>query len=72
MDFEAEIAKAQAKLVKASEGVRKQRAIVEDEGYRRKVEAGVQEGERRKLRDLEAECRGLEESVGQFERLRLE
>ncbi|MCJ1228351.1 Valine--tRNA ligase, mitochondrial [Toensbergia leucococca] len=72
VDFEAEIAKAQAKLVKASEGVRKQRAIVEDEGYRRKVEAGVQEGERRKLRDLEAECRGLEESVGQFERLRLE
>ncbi|MCJ1252736.1 hypothetical protein MMC24_000542 [Lignoscripta atroalba] len=72
VDIEAEIKKAQRKLEKASEGVKRQRGILDDEGYKKKVGDELQEVERRKLRDLEAECREFEESIQQFERLKLD
>ncbi|KAL9120281.1 MAG: hypothetical protein Q9187_003160 [Circinaria calcarea] len=72
VDIEAEISKAQKKLERASENVRKQRGILDDEGFRSKVADELQEVERRKLRDAEAECREFEESIQQFERLKLE
>ena len=72
VDIDAEISKAQKKLERASEGVRKQRGILDDEGFKSKVAEELQEVERRKLRDAEAECREFEESIQQFERLKLE
>ena len=72
IDIAEEISKAQKKLDKASEIVRKQRAILDDEGYKVKVSEELQEVERKKLKDAEAECREFEESIAQFERLRLE
>ncbi|KAI9808401.1 MAG: hypothetical protein M1826_004177 [Phylliscum demangeonii] len=72
VDIDVEIAKAQSKLRKASEGATRQRKIVNDPGYQQKVEPQLQEVEQKKLRDLEAEARNYEESMRQFERLKLE
>ncbi len=60
------------KLKKAEEGVKKQRKILGDESYREKVKEELQEAERRKLSDFEAEMRSYEESIQQFEVLKLE
>ncbi|KAI9812446.1 MAG: hypothetical protein M1827_004677 [Pycnora praestabilis] len=70
VDIQAEINKAQAKMWKASEGVKRQEKILEDPDYRKKVGEELQEVERRKLRDLEAEMRGYEETVMHFEQLK--
>ena len=72
VDIDAEIAKAQKKLERAAEGIKKQRGILEDEAYKSKVSEALQDVERRKLRDLEAESRAFEGSVAQFEQLKLE
>lgn len=72
VDIEAEIAKAQRKLERAVELVKKQNALLQDEAYQRNVGADLQEIQRKKLRDAEAEVREMQGSVIQFERLRLE
>lgn len=72
VDIDAEIEKAKRKMEKASEAVRKQRAILDDPGYRSKVSGELQEMEKRKLKDAEAEVREFEASVAQFEQLKLE
>ena len=72
VDFDAEIAKAQKKLERASETVKKQRTILQDEVYKAKVSEELQEVERKRLRDAEAEVGEFEESIGMFERLKLE
>jgi len=71
VDIEAEIAKAQSKLGKASALVEKQRKIVEGEGWG-KMREEARESERRRLGDAESEVRVLEGSVAQFERLKVE
>lgn len=43
-----------------------------DEAWQKKAGEEVQEMERRRLRDMEAEVRELDGSVGEFERLKLE
>ncbi len=72
IDIDVEIEKAKAKLHRASESVRRQRGVVHDEAWQKKAGEGVQEMERRRLRDMEAEVRELEGSLGEFERLKLE
>ncbi len=72
IDIDGEIQKAQSKLTRANEMLKKQKGLVGDEAWKQKAGEGVQEMERRKLGDLEAEVRELEGSVGQFERLKLE
>ena len=72
VDIDGEIEKARKKLGAASDGAKKQRAMVHDEEWRQKAVESVQESERKKLDNLEAEIRELEESIGRFETLKLE
>ena len=72
MDIDGEISKASRKLEKTKQGIERQNKILGDEGYKEKVSAELQEVERRKLGDLDAEKRGLEETIRQFEGLKLE
>ena len=71
VDLDAEIEKAKIRMAKASEGLKKQRKIVDGEGWS-KMKAEVQTNETRKLEDAEKEVEVLEASVAQFERLKLE
>jgi valyl-tRNA synthetase len=72
VDIDAEITKAAKKLEASKKGIEKQRKILNDEGYKEKVSEELQEVERNKLRDLESEMKGFEETIGQFESLKLE
>ena len=72
VDIQAEIVKIQKKLEKASEVVKKTRGVLNAEGYKEKVKVEVQEQERKKLEDGEAEIEVLQESLEQFERLKIE
>ena len=72
IDIDAEIEKARKKLNAASDGVKKQRAMVDDESWQQKADMKVQEIERKKMENLEAECREMEESIASFEKLKLE
>jgi valyl-tRNA synthetase len=72
IDIDAEIEKAKRKLERAAETVKKHRAILQDEGYHKNVSEELQEAQRQKLRNAEAEVREMEGSVQQFEKLKLE
>ncbi|TVY41255.1 Valine--tRNA ligase, mitochondrial [Lachnellula subtilissima] len=72
VDIDSEIAKASKKMSGADKGIEKQKKILADEGYREKVSEELQAVERAKLRDFEVERDALAETIGQFERLRLE
>lgn len=72
VDIDAEIKKATTKMGVANEGIKKQRGILEDEGFQKKVKEELKEVERRRLEDFEAEVRELEGSVQRFEALKLE
>lgn len=71
IDIDAEIQKAKTRMAKANEGVKRQRKIVDGEGWT-KMKAEVQDIEKSKLKDAEKEVEVLEGSVAQFERLKLE
>jgi len=72
VDIDAEIAKAKKKLSAAEKGIEKQKKILGDEGYKEKVSEELQAVEKNKLKDLEVERDAFEETIGQFERLKLE
>ncbi|KAF4637032.1 hypothetical protein G7Y89_g1050 [Cudoniella acicularis] len=72
VDIDVEISKAAKKLEKAKTGIERQRKILNDEGYKEKVSVELQEVEKKKLVDLEVEAKAFEETIGQFERLKLE
>ena len=72
IDIDTEIEKARKKLNTASDGVKRQRAIMDDETWQQKADAKAQEVERKRMENLEAECREMEESIASFERLKLE
>jgi valyl-tRNA synthetase len=72
VDIDNEIAKANKKLQRTRQGVEKQRKILDDPDYKAKVSEALQEVERTRLADLEAEQRGFEETIKQFEQLKLE
>lgn len=71
IDIEAEITKAQQKLQKAADGAKKQRKILDAEGFADKASHSVLETEKTKLADLEAEQKNYEQSIAQFEQLKL-
>lgn len=52
--------------------MQKQKKILDDPNYKTKVSEELQEGEKKRLADLEAEMRGFEETIKQFEQLKLE
>jgi valyl-tRNA synthetase len=72
VDIDAEIAKAAKKLEKTQIGIDKQKKILDDPGYKEKVSKELQDAERKKLADLEAEKKGFEETINQFEKLKFE
>lgn len=72
VDMDAEIAKASKKLEKTKQGIDKQRKIVEDPKYQATASEELQEKEKKKLADLETEQKGFEETLKQFEMLKLE
>lgn len=72
VDFDAEIAKAQKKLEKAKGVVAKQEKLLGDAGYKEKVSAQVQETDQAKLADAQQEAKSYEETIKQFEQLKLE
>ena len=72
VDIDGEISKASKKLEKAMQGIERQNKILGDQGYKEKVSAELQEVERKKLADLEAEMVAFEETIKQFEGLKVE
>ena len=52
--------------------MQKQRKILDDPNYKTKVSQELQEQEKAKLKDLESEQKGFEETIKQFEQLKLE
>ena len=72
VDLESEITKAHAKMNKATEVAARQKKILDDPGYKEKVKEELQEVERKKLKDAEAEAGSYAEVIEQFERVKLE
>lgn len=72
VNFENEILKASKKLEKTIQAISRQKKILEGEGYREKVSKELQEVEKKKLQDLEVERGAFEETIKQFETLKLE
>ena len=72
VDIEAEISKASKKLDKTKHSIERQKKILNDDDYRQKVDEKLQEVEERKLKDLETEGKAFEETIKQFETLKLE
>lgn len=72
VDIDNEISKANKKLQRTQQGIEKQRKILDDPDYKAKVSEALQEIERNKLADLEAEQHGFQETIKQFEQLKLE
>ena len=70
IDLDQEITKATQRRDKANEALKKQRAIINSDGWTRMKEE-AQKVERKKLEDAESEVRVLEGSLQQFERLKL-
>ena len=64
--------KTKAKLAKATETVGKQRALISTDGWNEKVSEAVQDTEKGKLKEAEAEERSFAASLAQFEKLKLE
>ncbi|RKF60005.1 Valine--tRNA ligase, mitochondrial [Erysiphe neolycopersici] len=72
VNFENEISKASKKLERVIQAIVRQRKILEGEGYKEKVSKELQDVERKKLQDLEVERVAFEETIKQFESLKLE
>lgn len=71
INIDGAIEKAKERLRKASDGLDNQKKILEGTGFAR-MPAEKQEGEEKRMKDRKAEFDVLEESLRQFERLRLE
>ncbi|KJZ73598.1 Valine--tRNA ligase [Hirsutella minnesotensis 3608] len=72
VDMDAEIAKAQKKLDKARATAQRQEKLLADPGYKEKVAAEVQEADQQKLADARQEEHSFQETIKQFEQLKLE
>lgn len=72
VDMDAEISKAKKKLDKASSAVKRQEKTFSDAGYQEKVSAEVREADQAKLADAKQEVKSYEETIKQFEQLKLE
>lgn len=69
---EDEIAKAQKKLKAASESAAKQRKVMSEPEWIEKVSPAVQEVEKARLEEYLAQKRNYEQSIQQFEKLKLD
>ena len=72
VDIDAEIEKVKTRLLKAGKGVDKQKKIIEGLEKVGKMEGELAEAESKRLEYARREVGVLEESVNQFERLKLE
>ena len=72
VDLDAELTKARAKLARAGANAAKTAKLLADPGYLEKVAAATQDADQRRLRDQESEVHHLEETIRQFEALKLE
>ncbi|KEY67624.1 hypothetical protein S7711_07821 [Stachybotrys chartarum IBT 7711] len=72
VDMDAEIAKAQKKLDKAKSNVQKQEKILLDPAYKDKVSEEVRDADQKKLAEAKQEMQSFEETIKQFEQLKLE
>lgn len=72
VDLDAEIAKAQKKLDKATANVKKQERNLNTPSYKEKVSEEVQAADQKTLADSKQEVRSFEETIKQFEQLKLE
>jgi valyl-tRNA synthetase len=72
VDIDGEIEKASKKLQKTKLSIERQNKILNDDDYQKKVSVELQEVERKKLADLKTEERAFEETVKQFETLKME
>lgn len=72
VDMDAEIAKAQKKLDKAIANIKKQEKIFLDPSYKEKVSPAVQEADEAKLAEVKQEAKTFEETIQQFQQLKLE
>lgn len=70
--MDAEIAKAQKKLDKANANIKKQEKIFTDPSYKEKVSAAVQEADKAKLAEVKQEANVFEQTIQQFQQLKLE
>lgn len=72
VDIDGEIQKATKKLDKTRAAIERQNKILNDPAYTEKVSEQLQEVEKKKLADLETERKAFEETIKQFETLKLE
>lgn len=72
VDLDAEIAKAQKKMDKSQMSVQKQEKILLDPTYKEKVSATVRQAEEQRLADAQQEVASFQETIKQFEQLKLE
>lgn len=72
VDLDAEIVKAKKKLEKAQSSFQKQEKILSDASYLEKVSAAVRETDEKKFADAKQEVQSYEETIKQFEQLKLE
>ncbi|KAJ3948036.1 valine--tRNA ligase [Colletotrichum fioriniae] len=72
VDLDAEVEKAKKRLDKARANIDKQHKVLNDPIYKEKVAEAVQKLDKQKLVDLESEARSFEDTIKQFEQLKLE
>lgn len=72
VDIDAEITKAQKKMAKADVVVQKQEKLLADPKYTEKVSAEVRDADEKKLAEAQQEVRSFEETIKQFEQIKLE
>lgn len=72
VDMDAEIAKAQKKLEKANNAIKRQEKLLQDAGYNEKVSPEVRKTDEARLADAKHEAKSFEETIQQFEQLKLE
>ena len=72
VDIDGEISKANKKLEKTKAGIEKQKKILKGPGFQEKASKELKEVEEGRLRDLETERGAFEQTIKQFETLKME
>lgn len=72
VDLDGEISKAQKKIDKAKQAIQKQEKLLADPKYLSKASDAVRETDEKKLADGKSQLKSFEETIKQFEQLKLE
>src|SRR5690606_12856780 len=72
VDLDVEIKKARTKMQKAAESAAKQRKLLEAPDFEEKVSKAVRDIEHGRLQEFLAEQKNYEQSIEQFEKLKLD